>query len=50
MSNLVDFYTRETMDWNMASAIGVILLGIVTIAALGADRLQKRGAKVKVMA
>jgi putative spermidine/putrescine transport system permease protein len=50
MSNLVDFYTRETMDWNMASAIGVILLGIVTLAALGADRLQKRGAKVKVMA
>lgn len=50
MSNLVDFYTRETMDWNMASAIGVILLGIVTLAALGADRFQKRGAKVKVMA
>ncbi|PRG59016.1 ABC transporter permease [Burkholderia multivorans] len=49
MSNLVDFYTRETMDWNMASAIGVILLGIVTIAALGAERFQKRDSK-KVMA
>ncbi|WP_250511485.1 ABC transporter permease [Caballeronia sp. GACF4] len=50
MSNLVDFYTRETMDWNMASAIGVILLGIVTLAALGADRFQKRSASTKVMA
>lgn len=42
MSNLVDFYTRETLDWNMASAIGVILLGIVTLCALGADWFQKR--------
>ncbi|WP_321927396.1 ABC transporter permease [Paraburkholderia guartelaensis] len=49
MSNLVDFYTRETMDWNMASAIGVIMLGIVTLAALGAERFQKRDSK-KVMA
>ncbi|WP_028226402.1 ABC transporter permease [Paraburkholderia ferrariae] len=49
MSNLVDFYTRETMDWNMASAIGVILLGIVTLAALGAECFQKRDSK-KVMA
>jgi putative spermidine/putrescine transport system permease protein len=50
MSNLVDFYTRETMDWNMASAIGVVLLGIVTLAALGADHFQKRDTKRKVMA
>lgn len=41
MSNLVDFYTREALDWNMASAIGVILLAIVTLAALGADWFQK---------
>jgi putative spermidine/putrescine transport system permease protein len=50
MSNLVDFYTRETMDWNMASAIGVILLGIVTLAALGAEHYQKRDVRRKVMA
>ena len=50
MSNLVDFYTRETMDWNMASAIGVILLGMVTLVAVGADCVQKRDRKVKVMA
>jgi hypothetical protein len=29
----------------MASAIGVILLAIVTLAALGAEQLQKRGAR-----
>jgi putative spermidine/putrescine transport system permease protein/mannopine transport system permease protein len=40
LSNLVDLYTRETLDWNMASAIGVILLGIVTLCALGADWFQ----------
>ena len=50
MSNLVDFYTRETMDWNMASAIGVILLAIVTLAAMGADQFQRRDAKKRVMA
>ncbi|MFT4191332.1 MAG: ABC transporter permease [Comamonas sp.] len=43
MSNLVDFYTRESMDWNMASAIGVVLLGIVTLAAAGAGQLKKFG-------
>ncbi|MFK4447845.1 putative spermidine/putrescine transport system permease protein [Caballeronia udeis] len=50
MSNLVDFYTRETMDWNMASAIGVILLAIVTLAAMGVDQFQRRDAKKRVMA
>ena len=41
LANLVDFYTRETLDWNMAAAIGVVLLGIVTLAAGGAMQLQK---------
>ncbi|SAI01206.1 ABC transporter permease [Bordetella ansorpii] len=50
MSNLVDFYTRETMDWNMASAIGVILLGIVTLAAVGASTLKKSGNRAEVPA
>jgi mannopine transport system permease protein len=26
MANLVDFYTRQTLDWNLASAIAVVLL------------------------
>ncbi|MGF6095485.1 ABC transporter permease [Pseudomonas sp. 18175] len=45
MSNLVDFYTRETLDWNTASAIGVVMLIIIAIAGLCASRLQRYGAK-----
>jgi ABC-type spermidine/putrescine transport system permease subunit I len=26
MSNLIDFYTRTILNWNMASAIAVVLL------------------------
>lgn len=46
MSNLVDFYTREVLDWNMASAIGVILLSMVALAALGFEWWQRRNAKL----
>lgn len=42
LANLVDFYTRETLDWNSAAAIGVILLGIVTLIAGTAMQFQKR--------
>lgn len=41
LANLVDFYTRETLDWNMAAAIGVILLAIVTLIAGTAMQVQK---------
>jgi len=41
LANLVDFYTRETLDWNMAAAIGVILLAIVTLIAGSAMQVQK---------
>lgn len=41
LANLVDFYTRETLDWNMAAAIGVILLAIVTLIAGCAMQIQK---------
>lgn len=41
LANLVDFYTRETLDWSMAAAIGVILVGIVTIIAGTASAIQK---------
>lgn len=36
MANLVDFYTRQTLDWNLASAIAMVLLAIsgVLIALL----------------
>lgn len=50
MSNLVDFYTRETLDWNMASAIGVIMLVIIGLLGAVAGRLQKFGAKPREVA
>lgn len=28
MANLVDFYTRQTLDWNLASAIAIVLLAM----------------------
>lgn len=31
LANLVDFYTREALDWNMAAAIGVLLLAMVVL-------------------
>lgn len=42
MSNLSDFFTREILDWSMESAIGAILLGIVTLCALGTGWFRKR--------
>ncbi|WP_439406559.1 ABC transporter permease [Bradyrhizobium sp. DASA03076] len=34
LSNLVDFYNREILDWPKASAIGVVLLGLVFMFAI----------------
>lgn len=42
LSNLVDFYTRETLDWGMASAIGVLLIGMVLIVAVPAMLVRNR--------
>jgi putative spermidine/putrescine transport system permease protein len=47
LANLVDFYTRETLDWNMAAAIGVILLAIVTLVAGTAMQVQKMRAQAR---
>ncbi|CAD7037674.1 ABC transporter permease [Pseudorhizobium endolithicum] len=44
LSNLVDFYTRETLDWNMASAAGVLLLGLVVLVTVPLTILRKRKA------
>lgn len=40
MANLIDFYTRQTLDWPLASAIAVVLLAIsgVLVAMLGRVR------------
>jgi putative spermidine/putrescine transport system permease protein len=47
LANLVDFYTRETLDWNVAAAIGVVLLGIVTLFAGTAMQFQKARARAR---
>jgi putative spermidine/putrescine transport system permease protein/mannopine transport system permease protein len=40
LANLVDFYTRETLDWNTAAAIGVLLL--IMVILLSAPALWMR--------
>lgn len=47
LSNLVDFYTRETLDWNMASAVGVLLLGMVLIVAVPFLVWKQRASRVE---
>ncbi|MGY5775278.1 ABC transporter permease [Rhizobium sp. LEGMi135b] len=42
LANLVDFYTREVLDWNIASAVGVILFGLVVIFAVPAMILRNK--------
>lgn len=39
MSNLVDFYTRVSLDWSVASAIAVTLLLMTGVLLLGLSRL-----------
>lgn len=41
LANLVDFYTREVLDWNVASAVGVILFALVAIFAVPAMLLRR---------
>lgn len=47
LANLVDFYTREVLDWNVASAVGVILFALVAIFAVPAllMRGKQQGAR-----
>jgi len=41
MANLVDFFTRQTLDWHAASAIGMILLVIVVVISFAATRVRR---------
>lgn len=42
LANLVDFYTREVLDWQMASTVGVLLFCMVALLALPAAWLRRR--------
>jgi putative spermidine/putrescine transport system permease protein/mannopine transport system permease protein len=39
LANLIDFYTRETLNWQMASGISVILMLFAILATLGLSRV-----------
>ena len=41
LANLVDFYTRETLDWPAAAAIGVCLLVVIGLFGFIATTLRK---------
>ena len=41
MANLVDFYTRQTLDWNLASAIAIVLLALSGLLIAGLMRVQR---------
>lgn len=39
LANLVDYYAREIIDWPMAAALSVILLGAAMLAALSLSKM-----------
>ncbi|MFA5488419.1 MAG: ABC transporter permease [Candidimonas sp.] len=41
LANLIDFYTRQTLDWNVASAIAVALLAVSGVLMLLLTRFQR---------
>lgn len=41
LANLVDFYTREVLDWNVASAVGVVLFALVAVFAIPAMLIRR---------
>jgi mannopine transport system permease protein len=40
MANLVDFHVKETLDWNMASAIAIVLLLLSAVFILMLARVR----------
>ncbi|MFF7710803.1 ABC transporter permease subunit [Pseudomonas sp. NPDC007930] len=42
LANLVDFYTREVLDWGVASAVGVMLFVLIGVFAVPAMVLRRR--------
>jgi ABC-type spermidine/putrescine transport system permease subunit I len=44
VANLVDFYTRQTLDWTAASAIAIVLLAISGVLVGLLTRVRGAGA------
>jgi mannopine transport system permease protein len=47
MANLVDFYTRQTLDWNLASAIAMVLLVLSGLFIGALLRVQRNEALLR---
>lgn len=47
LANLVDFYTRQVLDWNAAAAIGVLLMVMVLLLAAPTLWLRRRNMSVR---
>lgn len=43
MANLVDFFTRQTLDWHAAAAIGMMLFAMVVVVSGVAMRVRRVG-------
>jgi len=41
LANLIDYYTRQTLDWNLASSIAIVLLAISAMLILLLMRVQR---------
>ena len=40
VSNLVDFHVRETLDWNVAAALAMCLIGVTAVLTLLLSRVR----------
>lgn len=43
LANLIDFYTRQTLDWNLASSIAIVLLLLSVALLIVLGRVQRDG-------
>lgn len=43
IANLVDFYAREVLDWPMASAVAVVLIGVAVAASIALSKVRGGG-------
>ena len=47
IANLVDFYAREVLDWPMASAVAVVLIGVAVAASIALSKVRGGGSMLE---
>ncbi|CAH1671204.1 MULTISPECIES: ABC transporter permease [unclassified Chelatococcus] len=47
IANLVDFYAREVLDWPMASAVAVVLIGVAVAASVALSKVRGGGSMLE---